>query len=98
MSLDRRHFAITAATAPLALAAGSAMAQNAPLSGPLGPSRAAPPTNSAKELQEVVARLKVEPFAQIVTFTRNKQTPKLRPFPLTQVRLGDGPFHDMHQW
>jgi hypothetical protein len=96
MTLDRRHFAITAATAPLAFAASQAMAQNAPLSGPLGPSQAAPPTNSAKELHEVVARLNVEPFAGPVTFTRNKQTPKLKPFPLGEVRLGEGPFRELH--
>jgi DUF1680 family protein len=98
MTLDRRHFTITAATAPLALAAGPVLAQSAPLSGPLGPSRAAPPSDAAKELHAVVARLNVEPFAGPVTFTRNRQTPKLKPFPLTEVRLEAGPFRDMHDW
>ena len=98
MTLNRRHFATTAAMAPLALAATPALAQTAPLSGPLGPSKSAPPSNAAKELHDVVARLNVEPFGQPITFTRNKQTPKLKPFPLTQVRLEDSVFRDMHRW
>jgi hypothetical protein len=98
MTVNRRRFAGAAAAAPLAFAAGRALAQNAPLSGPLGPSRTAPPTNSAKELQDVVARLKVEPFAQPIEFQRNPQTPRLRPFAMTDVRLTAGPFRDMHDW
>lgn len=94
--LSRRVFSATAAAAPLVALAGRAVAQNAPLSGPLGPSQAAPPTNSAKELHEVVARLNVEPFAKPLTFARNRQAPKLKPFPLGEVRLGDGPFRDLH--
>ncbi len=96
MTLDRRHFAITAAVAPLAFAA--AKAQTAPQEGAAGPSLAAPPTDRRKALQEIVTALKVEPFAGGVTFTRNKQTPKLKPFPLSEVRLDGGPFRDMHRW
>ena len=98
MALDRRHFAITAATAPLAFAAQKSLAQTAPQPGAAGPSLAAPPTNGANAVRQIVARLAVEPFAGTVTFTRNKQAPKLKPFPLTEVRLEDGPFRDLHRW
>jgi DUF1680 family protein len=96
MKLDRRHFAITAATAPLALAVGEAMGHAVPIAS--GPSQATPPTSATNAVHQIVARLAVEPFAQPITFTRNQQTPKLKPFPLNQVRLGDGPFNDMHRW
>jgi DUF1680 family protein len=96
MKLDRRHFAITAATAPLALAADKALAQIVPDAA--GPSLATPPTSGVNAVRQIVAKLAVEPFAQPIAFVRNKQAPKLMPFPLSEVRLGDGPFQDMHKW
>ena len=96
MALDRRHFAITAAGAPLAFAA--AKAQVPPQEGAIGPSRSVPPLNGSEQVRQIVARLNVEPFAQPITFTRNRQTPKLQPFPLSEVRLTGGPFQDMHAW
>lgn len=95
MNLDRRHFAISAASAPLAFAA--AKAQTVVTEGAAGPSLAEPPTDRHKALQDLVTKLKVEAFEGPVTFKRNRQVPKLRPFPLTQVRLDDGPFRDMHR-
>jgi DUF1680 family protein len=97
MKLDRRHFAITAATAPLALAAAQAQT-NPPQEGAIGPSRTVPPLNGSEQVRQIVARLNVEPFAQPITFARNRQTPKLMPFPLNEVRLTGGPFQDMHNW
>jgi DUF1680 family protein len=94
MKLDRRHFAITAAAAPLAFAA--AKAQTPPQEGAIGPSQAVPPTNGTDQVRSIVTRLNVEPFAQPITFARNKQAPKLKPFPLNEVRLGEGPFREMH--
>jgi len=98
MKLDRRHFAVTAAVAPLAFAAGKAAAQTTPQPGAAGPSLAAPPTTGANAVRQIVARLATDPFAQPLEFKRNKQTPKLKPFALNEVRLGDGPFQDMHRW
>src|SRR5690349_2145208 len=97
MKLDRRHFAIRAATAPLALAAGQAFGQITPQPGAAGPSLAAPPTSGANAVREIVARLSTEPFAQPLAFKRNIQTPRLKPFALSEVRLGDGPFLEMHR-
>lgn len=97
MTLDRRRFAITAASAPLAFAAARAQT-NPPQEGAIGPSRTVPPLNGSEQVRQIVARLNVEPFAQAITFARNKQTPKLMAFALSEVRLTDGPFRDMHQW
>src|ERR1700742_3472873 len=99
MKLDRRHFAITAATAPLAFAAAPALGQaqtNPPQEGAIGPSRTVPPLNGSEQVRQIVARLNVEPFAQPITFARNRQTPKLMPFPLTEVRLTGGAVPDQH--
>ncbi|HEX4636071.1 MAG TPA: hypothetical protein VH189_07795, partial [Rhizomicrobium sp.] len=96
--MNRRHFARTAAAAPLALAAGQALAQTIPQPGAAGPSLAAPPTTGANAVRQIVERLSTEPFARPLEFQRNRQAAKLRPFALTDVRLGDGPFQDMHRW
>lgn len=98
MKLDRRHFAITAATAPLAFAAGKSLAQTTPQPGAAGPSLATPPTTGTNAVREIVARLSTDSFAEPLAFKRNRQEPKLKPFALHDVRLGDGPFRDMHNW
>jgi DUF1680 family protein len=98
MKLDRRHFAITAATAPLAFAAGKGKAQTTPQPGAAGPSLAAPPTTGANAVRQIVARLSTDPFAQPLEFKRNRQVPRLKPFTLSEVRLSDGIFQDMHRW
>lgn len=98
MATDRRHFVIGAAAAPLALAAGKALAQQAAPPPSAGPSLANPPTAGTASVRQVTQRLSTDAFADPITFTRNKLAPKLKPFPLAQVRLGAGPFRDMHQW
>ena len=94
MKLDRRHFAVTAAVAPLAFAAGKAAAQTTPQPGAAGPSLAAPPPTGAKAVRQIVARLATDPVAQPLECIRNKQTPKLKPVALNEVRLGDGAFQE----
>jgi len=88
--LNRRHFALAAAAAPMALAAAEALAQAA------GPSLAAPPTAGVNSIKQLTAKLAGDPFARPIEFHRQDVTPKLKPFPLRDVRLGDGPFRDAH--
>jgi uncharacterized protein len=89
--LNRRHFAFAAAAAPMALAAGKALAQT-----PAGPSQAAPPTAGVNSVRQTVARLAGEPFARPIEFHRRDVAPKLKPFALSEIRLGDGPFRQAH--
>jgi DUF1680 family protein len=89
--LNRRHFTLAAAAAPMALAAGRAMAQAA------GPSLANPPTAGVEGVRQTVARLAGEPFARPIVFRRQDVAPKLKPFPLSAVRLEDGPLREAHR-
>ncbi|MEO8300214.1 MAG: glycoside hydrolase family 127 protein [Rhizomicrobium sp.] len=91
MTPSRRKFMISAAAAPLVAATARAMAQ-----GSAGPSLAAPPTTGTNAVRQIVARLAGEPFDRPIAFHRGDVAPKLRPFSLHEVRLGDGPFRDMH--
>ena len=88
--LNRRHFAFAAAAAPVALAAGQALAQAA------GPSLAAPPTAGVNSIKQLTAKLAGEPFTKPIEFHRHDVAPKLKPFPLSAVRLGEGTFRDAH--
>ena len=88
--LNRRHFAFAAAAAPVALAAGQALAQAA------GPSLAAPPTAGVNSIKQLTAKLAGEPFTKPIAFHRHDVAPKLKPFPLSAVRLGEGTFRDAH--
>lgn len=92
MRLNRRHFALAAAAAPMLAAAKDALAQT-----PAGPSQAAPPTAGTNSVRQMVARLAGEPFARPIAFHRRDVAPKLKPFPLAEVRLGDGPFREAHR-
>ena len=88
--LNRRHFAFAAAAAPVALAAGQAMAQAA------GPSLANPPTAGTNSIKQLTAKLTGKPFTRPIEFHRHDVALKLKPFPLSAVRLGNGPFRDAH--
>jgi len=89
--LNRRHFAFATASAPMLAAAGRALAQT-----PAGPSQAAPPTAGVNSIRQITARLAGEPFSKPIAFHRRDVAPKLKPFLLSQVRLGDGPFRAAH--
>ena len=87
-NLDRRSFTAAAALAALA---GKASAQTAPASAlpPL-------PAESLTAIRANVARLAGDPFTRPLAFRRQDAAPKLRPFALADVRLGEGPFREMH--
>jgi DUF1680 family protein len=87
--LTRRSFAAAAALAALA---GKAAAQ-----GSAGPSQAAPPTGGENTVRQTVARLAGDPFARPIAFRRADIAPRLKPFALADVRLGDGPFRAAHE-
>ena len=89
--LNRRRFAFAAAAAPMALVAGKALAQT-----PAGPSQAAPPTAGVNSIKQLTARLAGEPFSRPIEFHRHDVGPKLKPFALSEVRLGEGPFRAAH--
>src|SRR5437762_7821727 len=88
---SRRRFLAGAAVAPVLAIAGQAAGQ-----GSAGPSQAAPPTAGTNTVRQTVARLAGEPFDQPFLFRRGDIAPRLRPFALQDVRLGDGPFRDAH--
>jgi len=48
-----------------------------------------PPAGGAAAIRALVEKLSGDPFARPIAFTRNRQTPKLKPFALGEVRLGD---------
>ena len=84
-----------AASTPLVLAAGQAPGQ------PAAPAQFVPPPPLppvAGNFRQLVANMAADPFAGPVQFTRAPLAPKLNPFPLADVRLGAGPFRDMHDW
>lgn len=89
--LSRREFAAAAAGSPLLALTEPALAQ-----GDAGPSQAAPPTAGMESVRQAVARLAGPPFARPMVFKRNPVPPRLQPFALESVRLGDGPFRDAH--
>ena len=91
--LSRRGFTVAAAASPFLALPGKALAQGSPQGSP-GPSLAAPPTTGANAVRQIVARLAGDPFAKPITFQRHDMAPKLKPFPLSAVRLGEGPFRD----
>lgn len=88
--VSRRGFTAAAA---LAAMAGKAMAQGMPRPVPQPP----PAPNSMAAVRADVARMADDPFSRPLEFHRRDVQPALRPFPLTEVRLGDGPFRAMHQ-
>jgi uncharacterized protein len=80
MKLSRRHFAATLAASPIA----PLLAQQPPAAAP-NPNTSAPRRGPAPE---------IPPFQEPLSFTRADVKPKVRPFPMTQVRLLSGPFQD----
>jgi len=92
MGIDRRQFAKGAVAAPAVLAfAGKAVAQPTPEVPP-----AALP-NTLTAVRQIVKRFSGAPFAQPLMFDRADAAPALKPFALSQVRLGEGPFLDAHR-
>jgi hypothetical protein len=90
MKLSRRHFAATLAAAPVAVA--PVLAQQQPTQPPAtapNPNTSAPRRGPAPE---------IPPFQEPLSFTRVDVRPKVRPFPMTQVRLLAGPFQDAADW
>ena len=90
--VNRRQFSSALTAAPLIAYAGPAAAQEA-----AGPSQAAPPTSGNNIVRETVARLAGDPFTRPIEFHRERIAPKLRPFALAEVRLGEGPFRAAHE-
>ncbi len=88
---SRRRFSTAAAFVPLAAFAGKALAQGSP-----GPSLAAPPTAGTSSVRQIVAHLAGDPFAKPISFQRKDVAAKLKPFALQDVRLGEGPFRELH--
>ena len=93
--LNRRRFAavVTASTAaaPVLLAQ-----QQTP------PPQAAPNPNTSVQ-QEQARRFApppepTAPFDEPIEFSKQAARPKVEPFPLSQVRLLAGPFHDTQEW
>jgi DUF1680 family protein len=88
--LSRRGFAAAAAAAPLMALAPKAFAQSATAQPP------PPPPTDSETIDQVVARLSGAPFSRPILFQQAAVAPKLKPFPLSAVRLGDGPFREAH--
>src|SRR5208282_4721094 len=81
-TLSRRSFAA-------ALTAGPLLAQQTP-----APAPAPPPANE----QRHGTAPEVPPFQTTIEFKRRDVPAKAQPFPMTQVRLLPGPFHDAQEW
>ena len=64
---------------------------------PVAVAQQAPPAPPADAQRRGTAP-EVPPFQEPLTFTRGDVAPKVRPFPMTQVRLLAGPFQDAAEW
>src|SRR4051812_8568827 len=95
--LNRRGFALATAAMPMALASGKGAAQVPAIPPPQGGAGSAGYIKP-DSISTVVARLAGEPFASPIVFERRTLPIKLRPFALTQVRLGEGPFRAAQGW
>jgi uncharacterized protein len=95
--LNRRGFALATAAMPMALASGKVAAQVPAIPPPQGGAGSAGYIKP-DSISTVVARLAGEPFASPIVFERRTLPIKLRPFALTQVRLGEGPFRAAQGW
>jgi DUF1680 family protein len=68
---------------------------------PLVAQQAAPNPNTSVQAQQQQRRgpaPEVPPFEAPIEFARKDVAPKAEPFPMTQVRLLAGPFHDAQEW
>jgi DUF1680 family protein len=97
--MNRRTFlatsagaATTVAAAPALLAQQSANPAAAPAADPSIPVQAPPPPGKRPSIREP------EPFADPLAFAPNALVPKVRPFPMTQVRLLAGPCRQSSEW
>jgi hypothetical protein len=90
-AIDSKSSAMTRRSFTAALTAVPLAAQQAPAPAPPSP---APASNDQREgtLPESA------PFQAELTFTRRDVAAKVRPFPMAQVRLLPGPFHDAQEW
>jgi uncharacterized protein len=95
--LNRRGFALATAAMPMALASGKVAAQVPAIPPPQGGAGSAGYIKP-DSISTVVAKLAVEPFASPIIFERRHLPIKLKPFALTQVRLGEGPFRAAQGW
>src|ERR1035438_10190585 len=82
-SLSRRNFAAAIAASPL-------LAQQTPAPAPATP----PPANE----QRHGTTPEVPPFQAAIEFGRRDVPAKVQPFPMTQVRLLEGPFQEAMEW
>src|SRR5580658_8554341 len=87
MKLSRRHFAATLAASPIA----PLLAQQPPAQPATAPN---PNTNAPRRGPTP----EIPPFQEPLSFARADVQPKVRPFPMTQVRLLAGPFDDATGW
>jgi uncharacterized protein len=105
-ALNRRRFAavLTASTAaaPALLAAQQTSPQQGPAGAqPPGPAGAAPNPITSAQLEQRRFTPPPEPpapFDDPLEFTKQAARAKVEPFPMTQVRLLAGPFHDAQEW
>ncbi|HLW76537.1 MAG TPA: beta-L-arabinofuranosidase domain-containing protein, partial [Bryobacteraceae bacterium] len=89
MKTSRRQFAAALAATPLA--AQNVGAQNPPPQTP--PAQAPPQPQQRRGTQP-----EIPPFQAPIEFTRAAAATKVRPFPMTQVRLLAGPFDQAREW
>ena len=103
-ALSRRGFgavlAASGAAVPAALAAPATPQQSPAQQTP--PPAGAPSPNTSAQLQQPQRRggqAEIPPFQAPIEFTRKDVPAKVRPFPMTQVRLLPGSmFHDAQEW
>jgi DUF1680 family protein len=95
MKLSRRHFATTLAASPIALAQAPIPQVQQPPAQQVVPAGAPNPNTSARRAGPPP---EIPPFQEPLTFSRSDVKPKVRPFPMTAVRLLDGPFRDAQEW
>src|SRR6266700_2323742 len=85
--LSRRSFAAALTAVPLA-----AQQTPAPVAAP------APAIHPPENEQRKGTLPEAAPFQGTLVFTRRDVAAKVQPFPMTQVRLLAGPFHDAQEW
>src|ERR1039457_448168 len=101
--MNPREFTRSSALAPLGLAlSSSALAQQVPSAAQPQPTNSlVPPKRIPKTAAEYNRHPPVqepEPFAEPITFTRNKFKLPIGPFALDAVRLNPGPLQDARDW
>lgn len=95
--VSRRSFAAvlagTGAAAPLL-----ALQQTTPPPTAPAPTQAAGLPTQGASPQRPGRPPEIPPFQDPIEFVRKDVAPRLQPFPMTQVRLLAGPFHDAQEW